>query len=79
MNRVTVAPNKGRWRVTVDYDVQGYAQDHRFKFMAVRAARAVAMKGTHADPVSLLIKNKYGMFQEERTYPRSADPLRSKG
>lgn len=79
MKRVTVSPNKGRWRVSVDYGDVGFTQDHRFKFLAVCAARAEAMKGTRDNPTSLLIKNKAGMFQEERTYPRSADPARSRG
>jgi hypothetical protein len=31
------------------------------------------------EPISLKIHKADGQFQEERTYPRSADPLRSPG
>ncbi len=32
-----------------------------------------------SEPVSVVILKKNGRFQEERTYPRSADPRKSKG
>jgi hypothetical protein len=47
------------------------------KAEAVRKVASVAK--TDAQPVSVRIHNGNGQFQEERTYPRSADPRRSKG
>lgn len=43
----------------------------------VRWAGKLAKRQSH--PVSLRIFLKNGRIQEERTYPRSADPRRSKG
>lgn len=43
----------------------------------VRAAAALAQETGR--PISLRIHDKAGRFQEERTYPRSADPKRSPG
>jgi len=47
------------------------------KAEAVRNTAAVAKKGS--EPVSVKIHGQDGRIQEERTYPRSADPSRSKG
>jgi hypothetical protein len=47
------------------------------KVEAVRKVAAVAKQAT--EPVSVRIHKADGKFQEERTYPRSADPRRSKG
>jgi hypothetical protein len=47
------------------------------KVEAVRKVAAAAKQGT--EPVSVRIHKADGKFQEERTYPRSADPRRSKG
>lgn len=46
------------------------------KPMAIALACYDASK---SNPVSVRIHNVYGKFQEERTYPRSADPKKSKG
>jgi hypothetical protein len=45
---------------------------------AVRAAVADARIPFH-QPVSLVIQGRDGRIHEERTYPRAADPRRSKG
>jgi hypothetical protein len=47
------------------------------KAEAIRKNAAVAKKS--AEPVSVKIHKQDGKIQEERTYPRSADPRRSKG
>ena len=47
------------------------------KAETVKAAVAKAKSGK--DPVSLRIHKQDGKIQEERTYPRKADPKRSKG
>jgi hypothetical protein len=47
------------------------------KLEAVRKTAAAAKKGS--EPVSVRIHGVDGKIQEERTYPRSADPRRSKG
>ena len=47
------------------------------KAEAIKRVAAVAKKGP--EPVSVRIHNVDGKFQQERTYPRSADPRSSKG
>ncbi len=49
----------------------------RTKETAIRNTAKVAKKDPQ--PVSVKIHKVDGKFQEERTYPRSADPRRSKG
>lgn len=44
---------------------------------AVRATARVAKAAP--EPVTVKIHKENGRIQEERTYPRSADPRRSKG
>lgn len=44
---------------------------------AVKNAAGVAKRAT--EPVTVKIHNENGRIQEERTYPGSADPKRSKG
>jgi hypothetical protein len=51
-------------------------------YMAVALKQAVAYCKSIAsktNPVSLVIHGIKGQFQQERTYPRSADPKKSKG
>ncbi len=44
------------------------------------AVKQTAAKAKNApEPVSVRIHNENGRIQEERTYPRSADPRKSKG
>jgi hypothetical protein len=47
------------------------------KAEAVKKVAAAAKKGS--EPVSVRIHKQDGKIQEERTYPRGADPRRSKG
>ena len=47
------------------------------KSTTVKKAAKVARKARK--PTSRVIHKRNGRFQEERTYPRSADPRRSKG
>jgi hypothetical protein len=47
------------------------------KVEAVRAAAAKARSSK--EPTTVRIHKQDGKLQEERTYPRSADPRRSKG
>lgn len=49
----------------------------RTKAEAVRQTAEVARKAS--DPVTVKIHGEDGRIQEERTYPRSADPRRSPG
>jgi len=49
----------------------------RTKAAVVKKAAAAARKT--GEPTTLRIHDKNGRFQEERTYPRHADPRRSKG
>jgi hypothetical protein len=47
------------------------------KVTAVRNTAAAAKRSRH--PISVRIHKANGRIQEERTYPRSADPRRTKG
>jgi Uncharacterized protein conserved in bacteria (DUF2188) len=47
------------------------------KAEAIKNAAAAARKGP--EPVSVKIHDSKGRIQEERTYPRAADPRSSKG
>lgn len=47
------------------------------KVETVKRTAAAAKKS--GEPTSVRIHKQDGKFQEERTYPRSADPKRSKG
>lgn len=40
---------------------------------------AAAFLNLMGEPASMKIHDKEGKFQEERTYPRSADPTKTKG
>ncbi len=66
-------------------------KDGEWKFRQFRSERAIKTFETKQDGLefsteymrdhggSLKIKTENGEFQEERTYPRSADPRRSPG
>lgn len=50
------------------------------KAEAIKAAiRYCRGNSTVGDPISLRIKNRDGRYSDEMTYPRSADPKKSKG
>ena len=69
---VRVKPGETGWEVTKD---GRHVSDHRKKDNAVERGREVAKK----DGGSLRIHKEDGRIQEERTYPRSRDPKKSKG
>jgi Uncharacterized protein conserved in bacteria (DUF2188) len=68
--------NRRRWDLTDDVSnraIQSFA-----------TKRGATQKGTfdrmfRTKPASVKIETQHGRIQEERTYPRSRDPLRSKG
>lgn len=74
MKKIDVMKKGGEWIGKSGSDVVASAPT---KEAAVREVAAVAK----ADPkdVSVRIRKLDGTIQEERTYPRSADPRRSKG
>jgi hypothetical protein len=65
--------NEGGWELTNKTKRVLWAAR---KKMLVRCLHAV---GTIDTPVSVKIHGIDGKFEEERTYPRSADPRKSKG
>lgn len=79
--KLEVCPQKGNkefpWKLTEDGQVMFLGQTQR---EAIRAARlttdALMMNGL---TISLKIKRRDGTIREERTYPRSSDPRRTKG
>lgn len=46
---------------------------------AIKECEKVYGGGPMVEPTSLRIHRRDGTFQEERTYPRAADPKKSKG
>lgn len=50
-----------------------------FKTKDVATSRGVLRKAVGKDGGSVKIQKKNGRFEEERTYPKSADPSSSKG
>lgn len=72
LKRIEVAP-VGRWWVTYCHaDAIIRVQERQSD--AIRYAKSLAVDGG-----SVRIHNRKGRFREERTYPRSKDPKRSKG
>lgn len=70
-NRIGLMPAGDAWCVRADVCLMFSG-----KADAMRAARALAQL---AQPSSLQVHSKAGRIQEERTYPRSSDPKRTKG
>ncbi len=77
--RVEVCPRKraGDWEVTV-------SGQWEFRMPTQREAVAVAVRWCNAEAkagklLTLKIKRPNGQIRDERTYPRSSDPRRSKG
>lgn len=83
MIRFTVGPApEGGWEVVCDRERPVYSEVHTFKFMAVLAAKKEAktlVQRGLLPAVSVFVKDRKGRFQQEWTYPRSADPRSSKG
>lgn len=76
-----VAPQRGNsvcpWKVTLGGKTM---EAFRTQQAAIEAATGVARSmGLPEAPVSLKIKGRDGKVQEERTYPRSADPQETPG
>lgn len=72
-NIYTVAPNKGRWKLTGPDILRC---DYGNKAELVAHARETAKAN---QPSQLRIKGRDGRLQTEFTYPRSSDPRRFKG
>lgn len=83
MIQLIVSPDRPKgWTLKADFGETGYTEDFRTKFFAVRHAVSLAKELVRDRPlttVSLMIQRRDGRWQEERTYPRSRDPRRSKG
>lgn len=65
------------WRVYSPYDVATRLPTRAAAL--AWAARYARNNATAARPYSLRVRNRNGRWAEERTYPRGADPRRSKG
>lgn len=76
---VEVCPKQGawRWKVTVSGK---RVQDEPTQAMAISSARLmIQLLLNQGKTVTLKIKRRDGSIREERTYPRSSDPRKSKG
>lgn len=71
------AGQRGGWKLTKGgRRVTGHLRKSDTVRDAVVLAKALVVQG---GKVSLRIKGRDGRIQEERTYPRSSDPRRTKG
>lgn len=69
----------GQWVLTLTKTKEVYGT-WRLKKEAVQKSIFLCYNGaTHKKPISLRICKKDGTIQTEYTYPRSADPRKSKG
>jgi hypothetical protein len=75
MRRVDVKKSRNGWSATIKSG--GAFATGETKAAVIKNAAAKARKS--ARPVSLRIHGRDGRIQEERTYPRSADPRSSNG
>jgi hypothetical protein len=76
MKRIDVVTGKDGWRgESGGKTVRGTKAPTKVK--AVQQTAKVARKAP--EPVSVKIHKQNGRFQEERTYPKGADPHNSKG
>ena len=76
MKRIDVVQKKDGWAgETGGQTVRGTKAPTKAE--AVKKVAAAARKAP--EPVSVRIRKQDGTIQEERTYPRSADPRKSKG
>ena len=73
MRNYHLAPDGARWKLTREND--GTLLFFETKEDAVEGC--AAYMGEH--PGSLKIHRANGSFEEERTYPRSMDPIETKG
>lgn len=77
--RLEVCPQKGRWpwKVTVSGRTEYQEQTQADAIARARKWIAGLLKMGHT--ATLKIKRPDGTIRDERTYPRSSDPRRSKG
>jgi hypothetical protein len=73
MKNYHLSPDGARWKLTREDDGTVLFFDNKEDAVAGCAE----YMGEHAG--SLKIHRADGSFEEERTYPRSADPLKTKG
>lgn len=78
--RLEVCPQKGAekpWKVTKDGTFWGSCRTQADAIaLGVTLGNQLAAKG---ELITLKIKGRNGKIREERTYPRSSDPRRSRG
>jgi hypothetical protein len=74
LKRIDVVKTGGTWTATSS----GMVMSRSEKKEDIVRETVAAAKAT-GEPTSVRIHRADGTFQEERTYPRSADPRRSKG
>lgn len=76
MKRMDVVKKNGQWRAeSNDRAVPGTSAKLKTDAVKKTAKKARA----NPEPVTVKIHKENGVIQEERTYPRKADPRRSKG
>ena len=76
MRRMDIVKTDDGWKAkSGGRTVPGTKAPRKTDTVKQTAARAKASK----EPVSVRIHDRKGRIQEERTYPRSADPRKSKG
>jgi hypothetical protein len=68
--------DKGKWELTNDV-TNRVVESFGTKAQATKGG--VLERAVGSDGGSVKIQKENGRFQEERTYPRSADPKRSRG
>jgi len=76
MKRIDVVKTQDGWKAeSKGRTVPGTKAPRKEETVKQTAAKA----RVSAEPVSVRIHKENGRIQEERTYPRSADPRKSKG
>jgi hypothetical protein len=79
MEKIDVRKVAGGWAVTTRKNKIKLASCYRKSDAILYGADFCRASGTAAHPLSLVIFKVNGTIQEERTYPRSKDPRRSRG
>jgi hypothetical protein len=76
VKRMEVKKKNGEWRA----ESKGRAVPGTSSPRKTETVKKTAEKARRSqEPVSVRIHKESGKFQEERTYPRGADPSRSRG
>jgi hypothetical protein len=76
MKKWTLAKKAGHWEADSGGQTVEGTRSRRKADALKRTAEAAEAA---PQPVSLMVKSEDGQIQEERTYPREADPSRSQG